>query len=408
VIDATLAAARPRAVAALLRYFRDLDAAEDAFQEAAARALERWPRTGPPRDAVAWLVLVGRNAGVDASRRASRLEALPDRELRVEDADVETEVAERIEAAHYGDDVLRLLFTCCHPALAPQQQLALALRVVSGLSVAEIARAFLVSEAAMEQRITRAKRSVAQRPIPFEAPSLAERAQRLGVVMAALYALFNEGYSASAGDAPVRAPLCEEAIRLARILLQLFPSEGEVRGLTALFVLQHSRAGARLAPNGELVTLDRQDRARWDAGLIGEGLALLEKGPLLGGEPGPYELQARIAAEHARARDAAATDWAAIDALYARLEQLQPSPVVTLNRAVATAKVSGPAAALALIEPLASELARYFHYHGARGALLRELGRAAEARAAWTRALALAPTLQEAAYIREQLDTLAP
>jgi RNA polymerase sigma-70 factor (ECF subfamily) len=355
---------------------------------------------------VGWLVLVGRNAGIDASRRSRRLEPLPDGEVVPARVDAEAQLVEQIEAASYGDDVLRLLFTCCHPALPPLHQLALALRVVSGLSVPEIARAFLVSEAAMEQRITRAKRTVSQNPLPFEAPSREERERRLGTVMAALYLLFNEGYSATAGDVLVRTPLCEEAIRLARVLMWLFPTESEVRGLAALFLLQHSRAAARVGPRGALITLERQDRAAWSQELIGEGLALLDKARALGGDAGAYELQACIAAVHARARQAAETDWSEIERLYARLELVQPSPVVTLNRAVAVARVKGPADALALIEPLEPHCERYFYYYGAKGALLRELGRSAEAREAWAKALTLSHTVQEAAYIREQIDGL--
>ncbi len=249
-LAATLGASRPRVLSALLRHGSGLDAAEDAFQEASLRALERWPRTGPPRDPVAWLVLVARNASIDRARRTAREAPLPAHELAASDGDAEHEAMARIEAEDFRDDVLRLLFLCCHPELEPPQQLALALRVVSGLGVREIARAFLVSEAAMEQRITRAKRVVAERRVPFEAPGRAERAERLGVVAAALYALFNEGYSASGGESHVRAPLCDEAIRLARLLISLAPGEGELFALLALFLLQHARTPARLDARG--------------------------------------------------------------------------------------------------------------------------------------------------------------
>jgi RNA polymerase sigma-70 factor (ECF subfamily) len=404
-LAATLGASRPRVLSALLRHGSGLDAAEDAFQEASLRALERWPRTGPPRDPVAWLVLVARNASIDRVRRTSREAPLPEIELAASDRDAEAEAMERIEAEDFRDDVLRLLFLCCHPELTPPQQLALALRVVSGLGVKEIARAFLVSEAAMEQRITRAKRVVADGRVPLEAPGVAERARRLGVVAAVLYALFNEGYSASAGDSHVRAPLCDEAIRLARLLVSLAPGESELLALHALFLLQHARTPARLDARGEIVLLEAQDRARWDRGAIAEGLALLDKARWLG-SPGAYRLQAEIAAVHARTARAEDTDWAAIEGCYAALERLQPSPVVTLNRAVAVAKLHGPAAALALIEPLEPRCTRYFNYHGAKGAWLRDLGRVAEARAAWECALSLARTLQEASHLRAQLDAL--
>lgn len=404
-LAATLAASRPRALAALLRHGAALEAAEDAFQEASLRALERWPRSGPPRDPAAWLVLVARNAAIDRARRTSREAPLPEPDALADAAAGETEAMARIEAVDFRDDVLRLLFVCCSPALAPQHQLALALRIVSGLSVKEIARAFLVSEAAMEQRLTRAKRLVADRRVPFEAPGAAERAERLGVVAAALYALFNEGYSASGGELHIRAALCDEAIRLARLLVEIAPGEVELLALNALFLLQHARTPARLDARGEIVLLEAQDRARWDRAAIAEGLALLDKARWLG-PVGPYRLQAEIAAAHARAERAADTDWAAIDAHYAALERLQPSPVVTLNRAVAVAKLRGPAAALALIAPLEPRCARYFNYYGAKGAWLRELGRADEARAAWQRSLTLARTLQEAAHVRAQLDAL--
>jgi RNA polymerase sigma-70 factor (ECF subfamily) len=404
-IDAALIAARPQAIGALLRYFRDLDRAEEAFQEACLRALKHWPQSGPPRDPVAWLILVGRNAGLDGARRAQRQEPLPEEALVSDLDDAEAALAERLDNAHYRDDVLRLLFVCCHPELPATQQIALALRIVSGLKVAEIARAFLVSDSAMEQRITRAKSRIAKAEIPFAAPGAVERAERLGVVAAMIYLLFNEGYSASGGAAHLRLSLCEEAIRLARLLLRLFPAEPEIMGLVALLLLQHARAPARLDADGEIVLLEDQDRGRWNHDLIAEGHALIEKA-LRHRRPGPYQLQAAIAATHARAARAEATDWVEIDRLYAVLERLQPSPVVTLNRAVAVAKRQGPAAALAMIEPLAGALAGYFHFFGVRGALLMQLGRGEEARTAFGRAIALAHTPAEAAHIRRHLDRL--
>jgi len=402
-IDAALTAARPQAVAALLRYFRDLDTAEEAFQEACLRALKSWPQNGPPRDATAWLILVGRNAALDSVRRQSRQAPLPEEDQLSDLEDAETAIAERLDDSHYRDDVLRLLFMCCQPSLPATQQIALALRIVCGLSVKQIARAFLAKEAAIEQRITRAKARVAEANLPFEAPAAVERALRLAAVAAMLYLLFNEGYSAGEGSA--RAELSGEAIRLARLLLRLFPAEPEIMGLTALMLLQHARASARFDRAGEIILLEDQDRARWDGNRIAEGLALVDKA-VRHQLPGPYQIQAAIAAVHARAARAEDTDWTQIDGLYAALERMQPSPVVTLNRAVAVGKVRGPAAALAMIEPLAPRLAGYFHFHGARGAFLLQLGRREEARAAFDQAIALASTPAQAAHIRRHLDRL--
>jgi RNA polymerase sigma-70 factor (ECF subfamily) len=404
-IDAALTSARPQAVAALLRYFRDLDQAEEAFHEACLRALKSWPTNGPPRDPAAWLIMVGRNYTLDELRRRKRQDALPDEEKISNLEDAEETIVERLDSSNYRDDVLRLLFICCHPDLPATQQIALALRIVSGLSVKEIARAFLVNEKAMEQRITRAKRRVAEADVPFETPGALERAERVGAVAAMIYLLFNEGYSATGGSGHIRASLCEEAIRLARLLLRLFPSEPEIMGLAALLMLQHARAPARLDAEGEIVLLEEQDRSRWDRNMIDEALALVDKA-MRHRRPGPYQVQAAIAALHARACRAADTDWAEIDQLYAALERLQPSPVVTLNRAVAVAKVRGPADALAMIEPLADQLSGYFHFFGVRGALLMQLGRAEEARVAFDRAIALANTPAEAAHIRMHLDRL--
>jgi RNA polymerase sigma-70 factor (ECF subfamily) len=405
-IDAALTAARPQAMGALLRYFRDLDTAEEAFQEACLRALKNWPQNGPPRDPAAWLILVGRNVALDQVRRRSRQDPLPPDELISDLEDAESNLVERLDGSDYRDDVLRLLFICCHPDLPATQQIALALRVVSGLSVKEIARAFLVSEAAMEQRITRAKRRVGTANVPFEAPGAPERAERLAAVAAMLYLLFNEGYSASGGDVHVREPLCEEAIRLARLLLQLFAGEPEIMGLLALLLLQHARTPARLDADGNIVLLDDQDRGLWNRERIAEGLALVDKA-LRHRRFGPYQVQAALAGVHARARRPADTDWTEIERLYRVLETLQPSPVVTLNRAVAVAKTSGPAAALELIEPLADKLSGYFHFHGVKGALLMQLDRDEEARAAFDRAISLANTAAEAAHIRTHLDRLA-
>jgi RNA polymerase sigma-70 factor (ECF subfamily) len=414
-MDQAIAAARPRAVAALLRYFRDLDTAEEAFQEACLRALRAWPQNGPPRDAAAWLIMVGRNAGIDGARRRGRTEALPD-EAHISDPndeswDAEEALAERLDGEHYRDDILRLLFICCHPDLPAVQQVALALRVVSGLSVRQIARAFVVGEAAMEQRITRAKAKIAaanrRGETRFEAPGAVERAERLAAVAAMIYLVFNEGYSAPdplEAEGP-RGALCDEAIRLGRLLLRLFPAEPEIMGLTALMLLQHARLKGRFDEDGQVVLLERQDRRAWNRPMIAEGLALIDEA-MRHRRPGPYLVQAAIAALHARAPSFEGTDWTEIEALYASLEALAPSPVVTLNRAAAAMRTRGAAEALAMIEPLAGRLDGYFNFHGMRGALLSELGRKAEARQAFDRAIALAATPAEAAYIRERLDTL--
>jgi RNA polymerase sigma-70 factor (ECF subfamily) len=405
-IDAALTAARPQALGALLRYFRVLDAAEDAYQEACLRALKTWPVKGPPRDPAAWLIFVGRNFALDEIRRRSKhTELPPDGASPPGEEDAQGELAARLDAAHYRDDILRLLFVCCHPDLPATQQIALALRIVSGLSVLEIARAFLVGESAMEQRITRAKARISGADVPFETPGAPERAERLTAVSTMIYLLFNEGYAASGGNAHVRVPLCEEAIRLGRLLLRLFPGESEIMGLLALLLLQHARTPARLDADSNIVLLEEQDRTLWDPELIGEGLALVEKA-LRHRRAGPYQVQAAVAAVHSQAARAADTNWEEIDRLYQVLELLQPSPVVTLNRAVAVSKLHGAAAALAMIEPLAGKLNGYFYFFGLKGALLTQLGRKEEARTAFDRAIALANTAAEAAHIRLHLDRL--
>jgi RNA polymerase sigma-70 factor, ECF subfamily len=404
-IDTALTSARPQAVGALLRYFRNLDTAEEAFQNACLRALKSWPQNGPPRDPAAWLILVGRNVAIDEVRRTSKQESLSDDEAISNLDDAEEELAERLDGSHYRDDILRLLFICCHPDLPATQQIALALRIVSGLTVKQIARAFLVSEAAMEQRITRAKSRVAAAGVPFETPGAVERSERLAAVAAMIYLIFNEGYSASGDASEIRKPLCEEAIRLARLLLRLFQSEPEIMGLTSLMLLQHARAAARFDADGQIVLLDDQDRTLWNQKMIVEGLALIDKA-MRHRRSGPYQIQAAIAALHSRAARPEDTDWAQIDLLYATLEIMQPSPVITLNRAVAVSKVHGPEAALQMIEPLGERLSGYFHFFGVRGAFLMQLGRNEEARVAFNRAIALANTSAEAAHIRTHLDRL--
>jgi RNA polymerase sigma-70 factor (ECF subfamily) len=404
-ISSAIAAARPQAMGALLRYFRDLDTAEEAFQEACLRALKNWPQNGPPRDAAAWLIFVGRNSGIDALRKRSKQAPMPAEELVSDTEDAEADMAERLDGQHYRDDILRLLFICCHPDLPPAQQIAVALRIVSGLSVKQIARAFLVGESAMEQRITRAKGRIAEAGVAFETPGPVERSERLAAVAAMIYLVFNEGYSTQIGEAAARAPLCDEAIRLVRLLLRLFQTEPEIMGLTALMLLQHARTPARFDAAGEIVLLEDQDRSLWSAKMIEEGLALVDKA-LRHARPGPYQIQAAIAALHARAAKADDTDWVEINLLYGLLEQLQPSPVVTLNRAVAVAKVEGAEAALAMIEPLEDRLSGYFHFFGLKGGLLMQLGRDDEARVAFDRAIALAHTGAEAAHIRMHIDRL--
>ncbi|MFT4182141.1 MAG: RNA polymerase sigma factor [Rhizobium sp.] len=404
-IDIAFTNARPQVVGALLRYFRNLDIAEEAFQEACLRALKTWPDKGPPRDPVAWLIFVGRNSAIDAVRKQAKTQALPDEETISDTGDAESDLAERLDGSNYRDDILRLLFICCHPDLPATQQIALALRVVSGLSVAQIARAFLVSDSAMEQRITRAKARVAAAGVPFETPGAVERAERLALVSAMIYLIFNEGYSAG-GPGREASAFADEAIRLGRLLLRLFPTEPEVMGLLALMLLQQSRQAARFDADGQIVLLEDQDRWLWNSTLIDEALAMLDKA-IRHRRPGPYQLQAAIAALHSRAKRAEDTDWAEIDLLYQTLERVHPSPVVTLNRAVAVAKLKGPEAGLALVEPLADQLDSYFYFHGLRGGLLMQLHRAQAARSAFDRAIALARSPAEAAHIRHQLDRLS-
>ncbi len=403
-IDIALTNARPQVLGALLRYFRNLDTAEEAFQEACLRALKTWPDKGPPRDAIAWLIFVGRNSGIDTARKQARLQSLPDEETISDTGDAESDLAERLDGSGYRDDILRLLFICCHPDLPATQQIALALRIVSGLSVQQIARAFLVSDSAMEQRITRAKARVAAAGVPFETPGGVERAERLALVSAMVYLIYNEGYSAG-GAHREAAAFADEAIRLGRLLLRIFPSEPETMALLALMLLQQSRKAARFDADGQIILLEEQDRSLWDRTLIDEALALLDKA-IRHRRPGPYQVQAAIAALHSRAKRAADTDWEEIDLLYQMLERLTPSPVVTLNRAVAVSKRQGPEAALALIEPLLQQLDGYFYFHGVKGGLLMQLDRPQEARAAFDRAIALARSPAEAAHIRHQLDRL--
>ena len=401
---ATLAAARPRAMAALLRYFRDFEEAEDAFQEACVRALSAWPKNGRPRDATGWLILVGRNAQVDALRRHQKVTGEVDDTVADAHAGGEPDLLDRLDESHFRDDILRLLFTCCHPDLPIAQQVAVALRVISGLSVLQISRAFVVSETAMEQRITRAKAKIAKAELPYEAPGAIERAERLVAVGKMLYLLFNEGYTA-ADPASARAGLCYEAIRLVRLLLEMFPAEPELMGLLALMLLQHSRAAARFDTAGSPILLDDQDRRLWNRDAIAEGAALIDKA-MRHRAAGPYQIQAAIAALHARAGGPEDTDWPQIDKLYQALERHTPSPVTTLNRAVAVARIRGAAAALEMIAPLSEALDSYFYFHGVRGIFLKEVGDRQGARRAFMKAMSLASTPAEAIHIRREIELL--
>ena len=404
-IATAFAAARPAAIAALHRCFGDMDLAEEAFQEACLKALRKWPESGPPRDPAAWLILVGRNSGIDGIRKRGREDALPEEIAIAPEEDAEAALAERIDRSDYGDDLLRLLFICCHRDLPATQQIAIALRIVCGLSVEQIAAAFLVKPAAMEQRITRAKRVVGKADVAFDAPGPVQRTERLHSVLSMLYLMFNQSYSAPSDAAPAAEPLCLESIRLARMLHDMFPDEPEAIGLLALLLLHHSRAPARFDALGEPVLLDAQDRGLWDRGPIAEGHRLVAHAFGMR-RPGPFQLQAAIAALHCRSPSDDETDWPQIAQLYAVLEEMSPTPVVRLNRAIAIAKAQGPQPALELVEPLAEALDAYFHFHGTRGWLLARLGRKEEARDAFNRAIALARQPAEAVQIRRYLDGL--
>ncbi|WP_448609363.1 RNA polymerase sigma factor [Geodermatophilus sp. URMC 60] len=403
VVEAVWRIESAKLVAALARVTGDVGLAEELAQDALVAALERWPQTGVPDRPAAWLMATAKHRAVDVFRRAERLErktALLGRELaEAEEPDWAAALDEVVE-----DDLLRLVFTACHPVLSREARVALTLRLLGGLTTAEIARAFLVPESTVAQRVVRAKRTLAAAGVPFELPTAADLPARLASVLEVVYLVFNEGYAATAGRDWTRPELCSEALRLGRILAGLTPGEAEVHGLVALMELQASRMRARTGPDGEPVLLLDQDRGRWDHVLVGRGLAALERAERTGAGLGPYGLQAAIAACHARARTAEETDWARIAALYEALAELSPSPVVELNRAVAVSRAYGPAAGLALVDALTGvpALRGYHLLPAARGDLLLQLGRTAEARAEFEQAAGLTRNERERALLLDR------
>ena len=397
-IEAVWRIESPRLIAGLARIVRDVGIAEDLAQDALVAALEQWPESGVPDNPGAWLMATAQHRAIDHFRRNTRLERKHEelgREIEAKELtmpDLNAALDDNI-----GDDLLRLVFVSCHPVLSTEARTALTLRLLGGLTTEEIARAFLVPEPTIAQRIVRAKRTLTKERVPFEVPRGAELAARLSSVLEVLYLIFNEGYSATAGDDWMRPTLCEEALRLGRVLAELAPSEPEVHGLVAMMEIQASRSRARVSPSGEPILLFDQNRAHWDQLLIRRGLAALDRARNLGGERGPYTLQAAIAACHARALTSEATDWQRIVALYGELAQITPSPIVELNRAVAVGMAAGPQAGLALVDALAEEtsLENYHLLPSVRGDLLGKLGRFDEARAEFERAASLTRNVRE-------------
>jgi RNA polymerase sigma-70 factor, ECF subfamily len=389
-------------VASLIRVLGDFDTAEEAVQEAFVVALERWPKDGIPRNPGAWITRVARNKAIDRLRRARTYQVKKEvmeglERLAPSSEELEEEVDEQLP-----DDRLRLIFTCCHPALRPQARVALTLRTLGGLTTAEIADAFLVTESTMAQRLVRAKNKIRDAGIPYEVPAAEQLPERVPSVLATIYLIFNEGYFASRTDSLIRTELADEAIRLGRVLVEMLPDEPESRALLALMLLQHSRSEARVDEAGEMVLLEDQDRSRWDRERIEEGLALVDT---LGGVIGPYSTQARIAAVHASAERAEDTDWRRISLLYGQLRQIQPSPVIELNRAVAVAMDRGPEAGLELIDAIEG-LDRYAPFHVSRADLLERLGRDAEAADAYRRGLELSSNPIQRAHLEQRIERL--
>ncbi|HEX8725701.1 MAG TPA: sigma-70 family RNA polymerase sigma factor [Gemmatimonadaceae bacterium] len=390
-----------RVVAALARRFGSLDVAEEAAAEAFAAAVVRWPADGVPPNPGAWLTTTANRKAIDWIRRESKRTGR-EQEARIYDGNDEPTPLDAIE-----DDRLRLIFTCCHPALSMEAREALTRRMAGGLTVAEIARAFLVQESAMEQRITRAKAKIRLAHIPYRIPSVEDLPERISGVLTVLYLVFNEGYLATGpGHDPIRPGLTAEAIRLTRLLHSLMPEDGEVAGLLAMMLLIEARRPARVSAGGELVPLAEQDRGVWDAALIAEGHRLVRERLATGVAPGAYQILAAINAVHTSARHVRETDWSQVVALYDQLVHLDPSPVVALNRAIAVAELDGPAAALAIVDRLEEKLAGYHAYHAARADLLRRLGLHRESRAAYDQAIALAGNVGEVAYLTRQRDRL--
>jgi RNA polymerase sigma factor (sigma-70 family) len=410
-IDAVWRIESPRLIAGLARMVRDVSLAEDLAQDALVAALERWPESGIPDNPGAWLMAAAKHRAIDTFRRTKLLERKHQELGREVDARQEAAVA-ALESAiddHVGDDLLRLIFVACHPVLTPEARVALTLRLLGGLTTDEIARAFLVPEPTIAQRIVRAKRTLSEKRVPFELPRKTELAERLSSVLEVIYLVFNEGYSATAGDDLMRPALCEEALRLGRILAELAPAEPEVHGLVALMEIQASRAAARVGLAGEPILLLDQDLSRWDQLLISRGLAALERSQKLGGARGPYTLQAAIAACHARATAAGDTNWARIASLYQELLEYSPSPVVELNRAVAVAMAFGPAAGLEIVETLTQEpsLKTYHLLPSVRGDLLSKLDRNQEACTEFERAASLTRNARERELLLNRARTCA-